>query len=105
MNIGGGLHTVDSPITVLICLTDHLIYLVISQLFPNRRHDMAKFRRRDESVVVTVEHLECFLDALLVSSKSPFLIHILVHTLISSSESVSFILRAIIVRNSSFTNQ
>jgi hypothetical protein len=49
--------TVNTPITVLISLADHLVNLVVGELLANRRHDMAQLGRRDEAVVVPVEDL------------------------------------------------
>lgn len=58
----GAERTVDSPIAVLVGFPDHLIDLIVRQLFPNGRHDVAEFGRRDEAVVVTIEDLERFPD-------------------------------------------
>ena len=50
--------TIDAPVTVLVSLTNHLIDLVVGKLLANRGHDVTQFSSRDETVVVTVEHLE-----------------------------------------------
>lgn len=49
--------TVDSPITILISLSDHLINLIICQLLTNGCHDMTELSGRDEAVVITIENL------------------------------------------------
>lgn len=60
--LGRGGRTVDSPVPVLIGLPDHLIDLVVCQLFTDGRHHVAEFCRGDEAVVVTIEDLERFSD-------------------------------------------
>jgi hypothetical protein len=50
-------HTVDSSITILISLSDHLINLIICQLLANGCHDMTELSSRNESVVITIEDL------------------------------------------------
>lgn len=57
--------TVDSAIAVLVSLSDHLINLIISELLADGGHDMSKLSSRNETVVVTVEHLESLADLLL----------------------------------------
>lgn len=49
--------TVDSSITILISLTNHLINLVISQLLADRCHDMTKLSSGDKAIVIAVEDL------------------------------------------------
>jgi len=56
---------VDSAIAVLVSLSDHLINLIISELLADGGHDMSKLSSRNETVVVTVEHLESLADLLL----------------------------------------
>jgi len=51
--------TINSSITILIGLSDHLIDLIIRQLLTNGCHNMAKLSSRDEAVVVTIEDLSC----------------------------------------------
>jgi hypothetical protein len=51
------IHTVDSPVTVLVSLSNHLIHLVVSQLLANGCHDMAKLSSGDKTVVVTIKDL------------------------------------------------
>jgi hypothetical protein len=53
--------TINSPVTILISLADHFINFVVGQLFANGCHNMSKFSRRDEAVVVAIEDLERFL--------------------------------------------
>jgi hypothetical protein len=52
-----GVHTVDSSITVLISLPNHLIDLVVRQLLADGCHDMTKFGSRNEAVVITIKDL------------------------------------------------
>ena len=94
--------TVDAAIAVLVSLADHLVNLIVSELLANGCHDVAQLSSGDEAIVVTVEHLNivvshvlpgegrlcCWWNLTLKASR------------ISSSESVSFIFLAIIVRNS-----
>lgn len=49
--------TIDTPVTVLVSFTDHLINFVVSELLANGCHDVSEFGRRDETVVVAVEDL------------------------------------------------
>jgi hypothetical protein len=49
--------TIDSSITILISLSDHLIDLIICQLLANGRHDMTELSSRDEAIVITIEDL------------------------------------------------
>jgi hypothetical protein len=51
------LRTIDTSITILIGLSDHLIDLIICQLLSDGCHDMAKLGSGDESIVVTIEDL------------------------------------------------
>jgi hypothetical protein len=53
----GQILTVNSSITILIGLSDHLINLIIRQLLTNGCHDMTKLSSRDEAVIVTIEDL------------------------------------------------
>jgi hypothetical protein len=95
--------TVNASITILISLSDHLINLIICQLLANGCHDMAKLSSRDESVVVTIKDLsERHSQPQISTSAARLGMHqpTLNASLISSSESVSFIFLAIIVRNS-----
>lgn len=52
-----GKPTVDTPVTVLVGLADHLVHLVVRQLLANRGHDVAQLGRRDEAVIVTIKDL------------------------------------------------
>jgi hypothetical protein len=54
--------TVDSAVTILISLSNHLIDFVVCQLLADTRHDMAELGGGDEAVVVAVEHLEGLAD-------------------------------------------
>jgi hypothetical protein len=56
---------VDSAITVLVSLPDHLINLVIGELLTDGGHDMSEFSSGNEAVVITVENLEGLADLLL----------------------------------------
>lgn len=49
--------TINSSVPVLVSLSDHLIDFVIGQLLPNGGHDVAQLSSRNESVIVTIEHL------------------------------------------------
>ena len=59
---GSWVLTVDSTITILIGLADHLINLIIGQLLTNGGHDVAELGSRDEAIVIAVEDLESFSD-------------------------------------------
>jgi hypothetical protein len=50
-------HTVNTSVTVLIGLTDHLIDLIVSQLLTDGGHDVAELGGGNEAVVVAVEDL------------------------------------------------
>ncbi len=52
-----GIHTINPSITILISLSDHLINFIISQFFPNGRHNVTELRSGDETVVISVEDL------------------------------------------------
>lgn len=52
-----GQPTVDSAVTILIGLTDHLIDFIVGELLTDRGHDMAQFGGRDEAIVVAVKNL------------------------------------------------
>merc|ERR1712187_187498 len=49
---------VDLTIAIDICLSNHLINLLIRQLLAEVRHHMPKLGRADEAIAITVEHLE-----------------------------------------------
>uniref|UniRef100_A0A6V2M3V7 Uncharacterized protein n=1 Tax=Ditylum brightwellii TaxID=49249 RepID=A0A6V2M3V7_9STRA len=49
---------VDLTISINIGLADHLINLLISELFPKVGHDVTQFGSRDEAISVLVENLE-----------------------------------------------
>lgn len=49
--------TVDSPVAVLVGLTNHLVNFVVCKLLADRGHDVTQLSRGDESVVVAVEDL------------------------------------------------
>lgn len=57
--------TVDSAITILVSLSDHLINLVIGELLADGGHDVSEFGSGNEAVVIAVEDLEGFADLLL----------------------------------------
>jgi len=57
LRVRRGVCTVDSAITILISLSDHLINLIICQLLTNGCHDMTELSSGDESVVITIEDL------------------------------------------------
>merc|ERR1719203_70710 len=59
------LFVVDLPIAVDISLADHLVHLLIGELFPEIGHDMAKLCCTDEAIAIAIEHLES-LDELLL---------------------------------------
>merc|ERR1719203_1429887 len=59
------LFVVDLPIAVDISLADHLVDLLIGELFPEVGHDMAKLCCTDEAIAITIEDLES-LDELLL---------------------------------------
>jgi hypothetical protein len=90
-------HTVNSSITILISLSDHLINLIIRQLLTDGCHNMTELSSRDEAVVVTVENLFPSAPGCRPASLRQLTLNA---SLISSSESVSFIFLAIMVRNS-----
>lgn len=96
--------TVNATVTVLVCLADHLVHLVIGELLANRCHNVTELGSGDEAIVVTVENLDRKWVSTGFASLVTNLVTKLSQTLkasrISSSESVSFIFRAIMVRNS-----
>merc|ERR1711879_941671 len=49
---------IDLPITVHICLSDHLIDLLIRELLTQVGHHMTQLSRADEAVAIAVENLE-----------------------------------------------
>lgn len=53
--------TVNSSITILVSLSDHLINLVICQLLSNGCHDVTELSSGDEAIVITVKDLEATL--------------------------------------------
>lgn len=88
---------VNAAIAILISLADHFVDLIVSELLADGSHDMAKLGSGNEAVVVTVEDL----DALAVWTPCWLgLQRTLNASRISSSESVSFIFLAIMVKNS-----
>ncbi len=101
--------TVDPAVAVLVGLADHLVDLLVRQLLANRGHDVAQLGSRDEAVVVAVEHLISGTHVSSTSQAAQRMARSCRQTLnasrISSSESVSFILRAIMVRNSTSASQ
>merc|ERR1719326_44197 len=50
---------IDLPITVDICLSDHLIDFLVGEFLPQVRHDVAELCGADETVSVAIEDLEC----------------------------------------------
>ena len=50
--------TVDTPVTILVCLADHLVNLLIRQFLADRGHDVTQLSGRDEAIVIAVENLE-----------------------------------------------
>ncbi len=103
--MGTGEPTIDPSITILVSLSDHLINFIICQFLANGCHNVTELRSGDETVVVSVEDL-CR-KSLSLEIFQPQGCGVNMHqggtlnaSLISSSESVSFIFRAIIVRNS-----
>merc|ERR1712182_197477 len=49
---------VDLPVTIDVSLADHLVDLLVRQLLAEVRHHVAKLRRADGAVAITIEHLE-----------------------------------------------
>ena len=90
---------IDPSIAILVRLADHLVDLLVGQLLADGGHDMAQLGGGDEAVVVAVKDL----GELLATAARPCEVNTgqtLKASRISSSESVSFILRAIMVKNS-----
>jgi hypothetical protein len=58
-------HTVNSSVTVLVSLPDHLIDLIVGELLADAGHDVPELSSGDEAVVVAVEDLEGLADLLL----------------------------------------
>merc|ERR1711943_154737 len=56
---------IDLPVTIDVSLPNHLVDLLVGQLLAQIGHNVTQFRRTDESVPVTIEHLES-LDELLL---------------------------------------
>jgi len=52
--------TVDSAVSILVGLPNHLIDLVVGELLADRGHDVTELGRRDEAVIVAVENLVAF---------------------------------------------
>merc|ERR1719329_2070341 len=52
-------------LTINICLTDHLVDLLVSQLLAQVGHDMAQFCCADETIAITIKDLECLNELLL----------------------------------------
>merc|ERR1712151_584704 len=52
------LFVVDLPIAVDISLADHLVHLLIGELFPEIGHDMAELCCTDEAIAIAIENLE-----------------------------------------------
>ena len=50
--------TIDAAVAILVSLADHLVDLVVRELLADRCHNVAELSRRDEAVVVAVEHLK-----------------------------------------------
>jgi hypothetical protein len=84
---------IDFSVSINICLLDHFINLRIRQLLTYISTP------RTSEAAVPIEVMTCLNSAAEIFP-SPFLSKTLNASLISSSESVSFILRAIMVRNS-----
>jgi hypothetical protein len=53
-------HTVDSSVAVLVCLSNHLVDFIVGQLLADGGHDMSQLGGGDESIVVTIKDLESF---------------------------------------------
>merc|ERR1719384_2568704 len=51
---------VDLTVTINICFTNHFIYLLVGEFFPEIGHDMAQLCRADESIPITIENFEGF---------------------------------------------
>ena len=62
---GDELFVVDLAIPVNVCLADHLIHLLVSQLLPQVGHHVTQLSGADEAVAVLVEDPEGFSDLLL----------------------------------------
>ena len=56
---------VDLPVTVNICLANHLVNLLVGQLLAEIGHHMAELCSRDETVLILVKHAEGLLQLLL----------------------------------------
>jgi hypothetical protein len=54
---GGYKLTVNTSITITVRLADHLIDLIIGELFTHRFHDMAELSSRNKTVAITIENL------------------------------------------------
>merc|ERR1719273_122100 len=54
------LFVVDLPVAIDICLTDHLIDLLISELLAKVGHDVAQLCRTDEAIAIAIKYLEGF---------------------------------------------
>lgn len=54
---GAEAQTVNTSVTILISLSDHLIDLIIRQFLTNGCHDMTELSSGDEAVVITIKNL------------------------------------------------
>ena len=50
--------TINGAIAVLICLADHFIDFLVSQVLSKRLHDLAQFVGRDSAAAILVENIE-----------------------------------------------
>lgn len=102
---------VDLAVPIDICLSDHLVYLLVGQLFPQVRHDVTQFCGTDIAVsILNINKVDCYPIQKFGEQNYPgrnkvrssfiTLSKTLKASLISSSLSVSFIFLAIMVRNS-----
>jgi len=90
---------VDLSITVDVCFPDHFVALFVRQLLTKVGHDMAQLCAKIVSLNLSRNNQQRNSPAALIKPL-PSLSKTLKASMISSSLSVSFILRAIIVRNS-----
>merc|ERR550514_1807768 len=59
---------IDLPISINICLANHLVDLLVSQLLPKVGHHMPQLRSTDETVTIPIKNLEGFDELLLCIS-------------------------------------
>merc|ERR1712190_33755 len=59
---------VDLPVTINVRFPNHPVDLLVRELLPEVRHDVAQLRRADEAIAVAVEDLESFDELLLCVS-------------------------------------